>query len=163
MRRHPDLWPGVRRTLERRVRAWRATHGPAQEIVFRQLHELGRMGLSDFTDMADLRIQVAGSPLNHLLYHFRLAYSGFQHTHVVLVARASSPWRKACIMPCGRSVASRRNTARTVCRRRFVIWGKRRKRTCPGAMMPCQHYGMTPSRNNRGLAAWLAALPGLLP
>ena len=28
MRRHPDLDPGVRRTLERRVRAWRAVYGP---------------------------------------------------------------------------------------------------------------------------------------
>jgi hypothetical protein len=84
MRRHPDLWPGVRWTLERRVRAWRAVHGPAQEIVFRQVHQPGRIGLSDFTDMADLQIQVAGTPLNHLLYHFRLAYSGFQHAHVVL-------------------------------------------------------------------------------
>ncbi len=28
MRRHPELGPGVRRTLERRVRQWRAVHGP---------------------------------------------------------------------------------------------------------------------------------------
>ncbi len=27
-RRHPELAPGVRRTLERRVRRWRAVHGP---------------------------------------------------------------------------------------------------------------------------------------
>ena len=28
MRRHPELGSGVRRTLERRVREWRAVHGP---------------------------------------------------------------------------------------------------------------------------------------
>ncbi len=28
VRRHPDLGPGVRRKLERRIRAWRALHGP---------------------------------------------------------------------------------------------------------------------------------------
>ncbi len=28
MRRHPELDPGVRRTLERRIRDWRARHGP---------------------------------------------------------------------------------------------------------------------------------------
>ncbi len=29
-RRHPDLAPGVRRTLERRIRGWRSLHGPEQ-------------------------------------------------------------------------------------------------------------------------------------
>jgi hypothetical protein len=50
-RRHPDLDPGIRRTLERRVRLWRALRGPDQEVIFRQVHEPGRLGLSDFTDM----------------------------------------------------------------------------------------------------------------
>ena len=50
MRRHPDLHHGVRRTLERRVRGWKAKHGPEREIIFRQKHEPGRRGLSDFTD-----------------------------------------------------------------------------------------------------------------
>ena len=50
MRRHPDLHPGVRRTLERRVRGWKAKYGPEREIIFRQKHEPGRRGLSDFTD-----------------------------------------------------------------------------------------------------------------
>ena len=37
-RRHPDHdWPRWRRTLERRIRSWKAVHGPEREIVFRQL------------------------------------------------------------------------------------------------------------------------------
>ena len=44
IRRHPELHPGVRRTVERRVRAWKAKHGPEQEIIFRQKHEPGRWG-----------------------------------------------------------------------------------------------------------------------
>ena len=48
LRRHPSLDPGVRRTLERRIRGWRALHGAEQEVMFRQIHEPGRMGLSDF-------------------------------------------------------------------------------------------------------------------
>lgn len=67
-RRHPDLGAGVRRTMERRIRAWRAVHGPDQEVIFRQTHEPGRMGLSDFTDMADIGVSIAGAPLDHLLY-----------------------------------------------------------------------------------------------
>ena len=42
------------------------------------------MGLSDFTDMADLGVMIAGVRLDHRLYHFRLAYSGFEHAHVIL-------------------------------------------------------------------------------
>ncbi len=44
-RRHPDLAVGVRRTLERRVARWRALHGPSRDMMFRQEHPPGRMGL----------------------------------------------------------------------------------------------------------------------
>ena len=84
LRRHPELGEGIRRTLERRISHWRALHGAEREVIFRQVQEPGRMGLSDFTDMADLGVTVAGQPLSHRLYHFRLAYSGFEHVHVVL-------------------------------------------------------------------------------
>ena len=83
-RRHPDLPEGVRRTMERRIRAWRALHGAEREVIFRQTHEPGRMGLSDFTDMADAGVTIAGAALDHRLYHFRLVYSGFEHAHVIL-------------------------------------------------------------------------------
>jgi len=55
--RVPD---GIRRTLERRVRAWRARHGPDQEVFFPQDHPPGRMGLSDFTDASELGVTIAG-------------------------------------------------------------------------------------------------------
>ena len=53
-RRHPGFGPGVRRTLERRMRAWRALAGPERDVIFRQEHEPGRLGLSDFTDTSAL-------------------------------------------------------------------------------------------------------------
>ena len=84
MRRHPELHHGVRRTLERRVRGWKAKHGPEREIIFRQKHEPGRRGLSDFTDAGALEVSIGGEPLAHKLYHFRLEYSGFCHVAVVL-------------------------------------------------------------------------------
>ena len=83
-RRHPEIAPGVRRTLERRIRKWRAQHGPERDVIFPQTHASGRLGLSDFTDMSGLSICIAGAPLNHRLYHFRLACSGFEHAHVIL-------------------------------------------------------------------------------
>ena len=85
-RRHGDL-PFARRTLERRIRGWRALHGPEREVIFRQLHEPGRLGLSDFTHMGDLNVTVAGVPLEHMLYHFRLTYGGFRDFPWVLGGR----------------------------------------------------------------------------
>lgn len=82
----PDAFPDdrVRRTLERRVRDWRALHGPARDVIFRQAPEPGRMALSDFTDAGALGVTIAGEPLDHRLYHFALAYSGWEHVAVVL-------------------------------------------------------------------------------
>src|SRR5438477_12153512 len=34
--------------------------------------------------MGDHGISIAGAPLDHRLYHFRLAFSGWEHVHVVL-------------------------------------------------------------------------------
>jgi hypothetical protein len=53
-------------------------------VIFRQEHPPGRPGLSDFTDASTLGISIAGVPLEHRLYHFRLAFSGWQHVRVVL-------------------------------------------------------------------------------
>jgi hypothetical protein len=83
-RRHPEIGTGIRRTLERRIRTWRALHGAEQDVIFRQEHPPGRLGLSDFTDMRDRGVSIAGTPLDHRLYHFRLAFSGWEHGHVVL-------------------------------------------------------------------------------
>ena len=153
VRRHPDLGTGIRRTLERRIRSWRALHGEEQDVIFRQAHEPGRVGLSDFTDMADLGVTVAGVPLDHRLYHFRLAYSGFEHAHVILggesfVALAeglqNALWLLGGVPREHRTdslSAAFRNldeAARTDLTRRYEAL--------------CAHYGMTPTRNNLGVA-----------
>jgi hypothetical protein len=81
----PEAFPDdrVRRTLERRVREWRALHGAARDVIFRQTPEPGRMALSDFTDAAELGVTIAGRPFAHRLYHFVLGYSGWEHVGVV--------------------------------------------------------------------------------
>ncbi len=84
LRRHCDLAPGVRRTLERRIGHWQALHGPEREVIFRQDHPPGQQGLSDFTDATHLAVTIALEPLAHRLYHFRLAFSGWEHAEVVL-------------------------------------------------------------------------------
>jgi hypothetical protein len=81
----PEAFPDdrVRRTLERRVRDWRALHGAAKDVIFRQTPEPGRMALSDFTDAAELGVTIAGRPFTHRLYHFVLGYSGWEHVGIV--------------------------------------------------------------------------------
>src|SRR3989440_9925963 len=51
--RHPEIGVGVRRTLERRICTWRALNGAERDVIFRQEHIPGRLGLSDFTEIGD--------------------------------------------------------------------------------------------------------------
>ena len=69
---------GQLRTLQRRVKIWRALEGPPREVFFAQRHEPGRLGQSDFTHLTPLEITIAGQPFSHLLYHFVLTYSNWE-------------------------------------------------------------------------------------
>ena len=81
---HPDRFPdGMLRTLQRHIRHWRALEGPPKEVFFPQDHAPGHRGLSDFTAMGDLRVTIAGAAFAHLLYHFVLAFSRWEHVEVV--------------------------------------------------------------------------------
>jgi hypothetical protein len=152
-RRHPEISPGVRRTLERRIAQWRAFNGPDRDVIFRQEHPPGRMALSDFTDMGELGITIAGALFAHRLYHFRLPFSGFAHAHVVLggesfVALAEglqdALWALGGVPEQHRSdslSAAFRNVDRAAqedLTRRYEAL--------------CAHYRMTPTRNNVGVA-----------
>ncbi len=79
----PGEWQeGQLRTLQRRVRDWRALHGPDREVFFQQVHHPGRAGQSDFTRMKSLEITIAGEPFEHMLYHFVLPYSNWEYAEV---------------------------------------------------------------------------------
>lgn len=152
-RRHPDLDPGVRRTLERRIRAWRARFGPDQEVIFRQVHEPGRLGLSDFTDMGDLAVTVAGAPLDHRLYHFRLIWSGFEHAHVILGGEsyvALAEGLQNALWAVGGAPTEHRSDSLSAAFRNLDADARVDLTTRYDAL--CEHYGMVPTRNNRGVA-----------
>ncbi len=72
-------WDRTRRTLERRVRQWKAQHGPAREVFFAQVHEPGRLGASDFSHMEELGVTIQGQAFPHLIYHFVLTASNWEH------------------------------------------------------------------------------------
>ena len=152
-RRHPEIAANIRRTLERRIRGWRGLCGPERDVIFRQVHEPGHLGLSDFTDMSELCVMVAGAVLEHRLYHFRLAFSGFEHAYVVLggesfVALAeglqNALWGLGGVPREHRSDSLSaafcnmdRNTQEDLTQRYQELM---------------RHYGMTPTRNNLGVA-----------
>src|SRR5689334_5272199 len=69
---------GQIRTLQRRIKLWRATEGPAHEVYFGQKHTPGKLCASDFTHMAELGITIAGQTFEHLVYHFVLTYSNWE-------------------------------------------------------------------------------------
>jgi hypothetical protein len=153
LRRHPGLGEGVRRTMERRIRAWRAIHGPEQDVIFRQIHEPGRLGLSDFTDMGDLGVTVFGTPLDHRLYHFRLAFSGFEHAHVVLGGEsfvALAEGLQNALWALGGSPREHRSDSLSAAFRNLDRDAREDLTRRYDEL--CAHYRMAPSRNNRGIA-----------
>ena len=69
---------GQLRTLQRKIRQWRAQHGPHKEVMFPQEHRPGEYAQSDFTSMNDLEISIGSEPFEHLVYHFVLPYSRWE-------------------------------------------------------------------------------------
>ena len=161
LRRHPDLGMGIRRTLERRIRAWRALYGQEQEVIFRQIHKPGDVGLSDFTDMSNLGITVAREPLEHRLYHFRLAYSGFEHAHVVLGGEsfvALAAGLQNALWSLGGAPREHRTDSLSAA---FHNLDREARNDLTARHEDlCAHYRMTPTRNNRGIAHENGAIEG---
>jgi transposase InsO family protein len=111
------------------------------------------MALSDFTDAAELAVTIAGQPLAHRLYHFVLAYSGWEHVAVVLGGESftalaenlqNALWALGGVPHEHRTdslSAAYRNLDREAAKdisQRYQAF--------------CAHYGMAASRNNPGEA-----------
>lgn len=152
-RRHPALGAGIRRTLERRIRQWRALHGAEREVIFRQTHEPGRMGLSDFTDMGAFAVTIGGVALEHRLYHFRLVYSGFEHAHVVLGGEsfvALAEGLQNALWALGGAPFEHRSDSLSAAFRNLDQDAREDLTRRYDDL--CAHYGMTPTRNTKGVA-----------
>jgi hypothetical protein len=152
-RRHCAFSAELRRTLERRIRLWQALNGPARDVIFRQEHPPGQQGLSDFTDASALGISIAGVPLEHRLYHFRLAFSGWQHVRVVLGGEsfvALAEGLQNALWALGGAPAEHRSDSLSAAFRNL-------EREAAADLTHryeglCAHYGMTPTRNTLGVA-----------
>ncbi len=139
------------RTLQRRVKRWRAKHGPAQEVIFLQRHTPGDMGISDYTWMNKLNITLAGAVFKHKLYHYRLVYSGWTYVQVCLGGESfeslssglqNAFWRSGGVPATHRtdslSAAFKNHSQKTQLTERYNKL--------------CKHYGVKATRNNTGVA-----------
>ena len=152
-RRHAGFSHDRRRTLERRIRLWQALRGPEREVIFRQEHPPGQQGLSDFTDATELGVTIAGVLLEHRLYHFRLAFSGWDHAHVVLGGEsfvALAEGLQNALWALGGAPAEHRSDSLSAAFRNLEP--EAAKDLTRRYEELCSHYGMTPTRNNPGVA-----------
>ena len=151
-RRHPERFePGVVRTLQRRVRAWRAVSGGERETYFAQAHPPGRFALSDFTVADELNVSIAGMAFPHRLYQFALAYSGWRYAEVVLGGESymalASGLQNALWVIGGVTEEHRTDSLSAA----FNNLAEKEQLTTRYAAL-CLHYGMRASRNNLGVS-----------
>lgn len=151
-RRHPgDYRPSTLRTLQRRLRQWRATHGRERNVFFAQNHPPGRQGLSDFTDAGDLGVTIAGTPFPHRLYQYALAHSGWRSADVVDGGEsftALSAGLQRALWRLGGAPEEHRTDSLSAAFKNLPDL-ERREWTSRYAAL-CAHYGMRASRNNPG-------------
>lgn len=139
------------RTLQRRVKKWRAKYGPDKEVIFLQKHTPGDMGISDYTWMNKLNITLAGVKFKHKLYHYRLVYSGWTYVQVCLGGESfeslssglqNAFWHSGGVPATHRtdslSAAYKNHSQETLLTERYTKL--------------CKHYGVKATRNNKGVA-----------
>ena len=82
-RRHPGKFSrSLLRTLQRRMRDWRAMSGPPKEVVFPQDHPPGREAAFDFTHCGELGITIAGEVFDHLLFTLKASYGKWMYAEL---------------------------------------------------------------------------------
>jgi len=149
---HPDHFPdGMLRTLQRHIRQWRALEGPPKEVFFPQEHAPGHRGLSDFTAMAELRITLADVPFAHILYHFVLAFSHWEHVEVVEGGESFEALSKGlqnALWQAGGAPQEHRTDSLSAAFKNLAAEEDFTVRYT--ALLA--HYGMAGTRNNRGLS-----------
>ena len=150
---YPGQYPQVLRTVQRRVKMWKAVHGPAPEVMFELRHEPGMIGLSDFTELKGVEVTINGQPFEHLIYHYRLAYSGWQYAQVIQGGEsfiALSEGLQNALFASGGAPKQHRTDSLSAAYRN--LRGQQRKQLTDYYQELCDHYRLEPTRNNKGIA-----------
>jgi len=153
-RKHPEKYPDtLLRTLQRRIRKWRAISGPEKEIIFRQNHPPGWQGMSDFTHATDLKVTIQGEELEHMFYHYRLVYSKWEAVSVVLGGESFSALSEGlqnALWLSGGTPETHRTDSLSAAYKNCS--DKRKEEFTKDYTELCTHYQMEPTRNNKGIA-----------
>lgn len=149
---HPGRYPDrLLRSLQRRVAHWRATEGPERDLIFRQEHPPGHQALSDFTDGGGLGVTLDGEPFAHLLYHFWLAYSGWQYVKAICGGEsftALTEGLQEALWQLGGVPREHRTDRLSAAYRNLANADDEAARYAEF----CRHYDIEPSRNNAGVS-----------
>lgn len=153
-KQHPGEYQrSVLRTLQRRVKQWRAVSGPPKEVMFSQEHRPGERGISDFTHFKQAEITIGGEVFPHLIYHYRLACSGWRYAQVMQggesFAALSEGLQNALHRSGGVPNEHRTDSLSAAYRN---LGGRETKTLSCNYEQLCQHYKLRPTRNNRGIA-----------
>jgi hypothetical protein len=149
---HPERFPdAMLRTLQRHVRQWRALEGPSREVFFPQDHAPGRQGLSDFTAMGKLCITIAGVAFVHILYHFVLAFSRWEHVEVVEGGESFEALSKGLQNALWQAGGSPREHRTDSLSAAFKNLADEQDFTVRYTAL-LAHYGLAGTRNNRGVS-----------
>jgi hypothetical protein len=150
--RHPGRFrDGQVRTLERRIRQWRAVAGPSRPVMFPQEHPPGWQALLDFTDCGELAITIAGEMLPHRLGHVCCPHSGWQFAQVILGGE-SYPALAETLRLALEALGGVPQTLRTDSLSAAYKNLKQHEELTTRFDALCRHYGCTPTRNNLGVA-----------
>lgn len=151
-----ELYPGQYddklRTVQRRVEHWKAKHGKPKEVMFKIQHLAGELGLSDFTHLKGVTVTVKGQPFQHILYHYRLAFSGWQYVQVIQGGESFvglSQGLQNALFCCGGVPQYHRTDSLSAAYRNT---GGRNPQLTQMYAAICDHYRMQPTRNNPGVA-----------
>jgi hypothetical protein len=150
--KYPEEYPdSVWRTLQRRVKTWQALQGPEKEVMFYQTHEPGRQGLSDFTLLKNASVTIVGKPFDHLLYHFRLAYSHWSSMKVIQGGESYTALAEGLTEALQKLDGAPKEHRTDSLSAAFKNLSREAQEDMTARYDAfCRHYGMTATRNNRG-------------
>lgn len=152
--RYPDQYPEKQlRTLQRRVRQWKAVSGPEKEVIFRQKNPPAWQSISDFTNANKLGVTIREEVFQHLLYHFRLSFSGYEFAQVVQGGE-SYPALAEGLQNAFWSIGGVTKTHRTdsLSAAYKNCSDKTKEEFTKSYFQFCEHYGTEPTRNNKGVS-----------
>ncbi len=148
---YPDQYPEpLLRTLQRRIKHWQATRGPDKVVIFRQSVPAGHQGLSDFTHPRTA-ITIAGEPFKHLLYQFRLAFSGWRDVHIVQGGESYSALADG-LQTALHKLGGVPKEHRTDSLSAAYVNNAQKQRLTDNYQALCRHYGMRATTNNLGVS-----------